>query len=53
LLVNLPSPHRKAPTHPSTPKVLQAKEHALTFYSFIVFTLDLHLNLSRNLGARQ
>ncbi len=28
LLVSLPSPHPKAPTRPSTPKVLWAKEHA-------------------------
>jgi len=31
--------------------VLRAKEHASTPYSFDVFTLDLHLNLSRSLGT--
>jgi len=39
LLVNLPSPHPEAPTHPSTPKVLQTKDYASTLYSFVVFTL--------------
>ncbi len=29
LLVTLPSPYPKAPTHPFTPKVQQAKEHTL------------------------
>jgi len=37
----------------STPKVMQAKERAPTPYYFDVFTLDLHLSLSRSLGARQ
>jgi len=39
LLVNLPSPHLEAPAHPFTPKVLQAKDCALTLYSFVVLTL--------------
>ncbi len=37
-LVIRPSPHPRTPTHPSTPKVLQAKEHAPTLYPFVVFT---------------
>jgi hypothetical protein len=52
LFITLRNPHSKAPTHPSTPKVLQAKEHASTFYFFIIFTLDSHLSPSRSLGAR-
>jgi hypothetical protein len=41
LLVNLPNPHPKAPAHPSTPKVLQAKEHAPTPSPSVVFTFGL------------
>jgi hypothetical protein len=52
MFVTLPNPHLGAPACPSTPKVLQARECAPTSYSFVVFTLDLHLNLSRSLGAR-
>jgi len=33
-------------------KVLRTKEHALTPYSFVVFSLDSHLGPLRNLGAR-
>jgi hypothetical protein len=51
LLVTHPSPHPGAPTRPSTPEVLQAKERVPTPYPFIVFTLDSHLNLSRSLGC--
>jgi hypothetical protein len=39
LLVTLPNPHPGAPTCPSTPKVLQAREHTPTAYPSIVFTL--------------
>jgi hypothetical protein len=53
MFVTFPSPHPGAPTHPSTPKVLQAKECALTPYSFVIFTLDSHLSLSRSLGTDQ
>jgi hypothetical protein len=53
LLVNLFSPYPGIPTCPSTPEVLPMKECALIPYSFVVFTLDSHLSLSRSLGARQ
>jgi hypothetical protein len=52
MFITLPSPHPGAPACPSTLKVLQARERALTPYSFDVFTLDSHLNLSRSLGVR-
>jgi len=38
MLVIHHNPHFKAPTHPSTPKVLQAKEHTPTPYPSVVFT---------------
>jgi hypothetical protein len=41
LLVNLPSPHPRAPTCPSTPKMLRAKEHTATPSPFVVFTFGL------------
>jgi hypothetical protein len=47
LLVILPSPI----LHSNTPlyhKVLRTRERALTFYSFVVFISDSHLNLSRS-----
>jgi hypothetical protein len=53
MLVILLSPHPKAPTHPSIPKVMQGREHAPIPYSYVVFTLDSHLSLSTNLGACQ
>jgi hypothetical protein len=40
MLVTLPSPHPKAPTHPSAPEMLRARERAPTPYSFVVSTLD-------------
>jgi hypothetical protein len=50
-LVIRPSPHLEAPTHPSTPEVLQIKE--CTPFFFPLFSLsDFHLNLSRNVGVR-
>jgi hypothetical protein len=33
--------------------VLQAKEHAPTFYFSVIFTLDSHLSLQKKLGAHQ
>jgi len=51
LLVTLPSPYPRAPTHPFTLKMLRAKERTLTPHSSIVFTLDSHLNLLRSLGV--
>jgi hypothetical protein len=53
MLVTLPSPHPGPATRPSTPEVLSTREHALTFYSVVVFTLDSHLSLSRSLGTHQ
>jgi hypothetical protein len=46
-------PNPGASAHPSTPKVLQAKECAPTPYSSVVFTLDSHLSLSRGLVVCQ
>jgi len=53
LFFNLPNPHLEALARPSTTEVLRVKERAPTFYSSTIFTLDLHLSLSRNLGAHQ
>jgi hypothetical protein len=39
LLVNLPSPHPRALTHPFTPEILRAKERAPISFPFVVFTL--------------
>jgi hypothetical protein len=41
LLVNLPSPHPRALTHPSIPKMLRAKECAPIPSPFIIFTFGL------------
>jgi hypothetical protein len=41
LLVILPSPYLGAPIHPSTPKVLQAREHTPTPSPSVVFTFGL------------
>jgi hypothetical protein len=43
----VPSRSSNTPVYPS--KVLQAKERALIIYSSIIFSLDSHLNPSRNL----
>jgi hypothetical protein len=51
--VTLPSPHPGAPTRPSTPKVLRARERAPTLCSFTIFTSDSHLSSSKSLGVRQ
>jgi hypothetical protein len=40
-LITHPSPHPKVPTRPFTPKMLWAREHTPTPYSFIVFTFKL------------
>jgi hypothetical protein len=53
LLVTLLSSHPRAPAHPSTLKVLRAKERAPTPYPSTIFTLDSHLSLSRSLGVHQ
>jgi hypothetical protein len=44
--------HLGAPAHPSTPKVLRARERAPTLCCFVVFTSNSLLNVSRSLGAR-
>jgi hypothetical protein len=41
LLINLPSPHPGAPTCPSTPKVLWAKERAQLLFLSLSTSLDL------------
>jgi hypothetical protein len=53
MLVILPSPHPGTLARPSTPKVLRAKERALTPYFSNVFTSDLHLSLLWSLGTCQ
>jgi hypothetical protein len=53
LLVNLPSPHPRAPARLSTPEVLQAKEHAPTPSPSIVFTFGLAVSPLRRLGVHQ
>jgi hypothetical protein len=53
LLVNLPSPHLRAPTHPSTPEVLQAKECAPILSSSIIFTFGLVVESIKKLGVHQ
>jgi hypothetical protein len=50
-LVILPSPHHKALTCLSTPKMLHDRERT-QFLSLFSFS-DSHLNLSRNVGVRQ
>jgi hypothetical protein len=51
LLVNLLSPHPRAPSHPSTPKVLRTREHALTPFPFNVFTFGLVVESIKELGG--
>ncbi len=51
LLVNLPSPHPNAPTRPSTPKVLWAKESAPTFFPSVVFIFGLTIESIKELGG--
>ncbi len=51
LLVNLPSPHPRAPTCPSTPKVLWAKERALTPSPSIVFIFGFIVESIKELGG--
>jgi hypothetical protein len=41
MLVNLPSPHPKAPTHPSTHEMLRVRERVATPSPSIVFTFGL------------
>jgi hypothetical protein len=53
LLFILPNFYPDVPTHPSTPKMLQARKRTPTPHSSIVFTLDWHLNLLSSLGMCQ
>ncbi len=51
LLVILPNPYPIAATRPSTPRVLRAKECTPTLHYSVMFTLDSHLSLLKNLGV--
>ncbi len=51
MLVIRPSPISELLHALLPPKVLRAKECATTSNSSIVFTLESHLSLSRNLGV--
>jgi hypothetical protein len=51
LLVILPSPHPKAPTRHSTPKVLQAMEHAPTPFLSVVFTFGFVVESIKEFGS--
>jgi hypothetical protein len=53
MLVILPSPHPRAPTRPSTSKVLRVGERAQFFILLLFSPCDSHLSLSKSLGARQ
>jgi hypothetical protein len=49
--VILPSPHLGALAHPSTPKVLWAKERAPTPYLSVVFTFKLAVESMKEFGG--
>jgi hypothetical protein len=51
LLVNLPSFHRGAPTRPSTPEMLWAKEHTPTPSPSVVITFGLVVESIKELGG--
>ncbi len=51
LLVTRPSLHPKALTPPSTPEMLQAKEHIL-IPSFVIFTLGFVVEFIKKCGVR-
>jgi hypothetical protein len=51
LLVILPNPHPGAPAHPSTFKVLRARERAPTPYPSIVFTFILVVESTKEFGG--
>jgi hypothetical protein len=52
-LVICPSPHAGAPTHPSTPKMLWAREHAQLLILSLFSHLDSQLSLPRSLEVCQ
>jgi len=51
LLVAFRNPHPEAPTRPSTPKVLGAKERAPILYPSIVFTFRLAVQSTKEFGG--
>jgi len=51
LLINLPSPHPGALARLFTPKVLQAKERALTPSPSVVFTFKFAIESIKELGG--
>jgi hypothetical protein len=51
LLVNLPSPHPEALTHPSTLEVLRAKEHAPTPSLSVLFIFGFVIKSIKELGG--
>jgi len=51
LLVNLPSPHPRASTRPSTPEVLQTRKCVPTPSPFAIFTFGLVVRSIKELGG--
>jgi hypothetical protein len=51
-LITHPSPHPRAPACPSTPKVMQAREHIPLLLSMLSPS-DSHLSFTRSLGVCQ
>jgi hypothetical protein len=51
LLVTCPNPHPGAPTRPSTPKVLRARDHARTFYPSVVSCFGLTVESIKEFGG--
>jgi hypothetical protein len=51
LLVTPPSPHLRAQAHPSTPKVLRARECAPILYSSVVFTFRCEVESTKEFGG--
>jgi hypothetical protein len=49
-LVTRPSPHPRAPAHPSTPKVLWVRECTPTPYPSVVFTFGLEVESIKEFG---
>ncbi len=49
--VILPNPHPKAPTCPSTLKVLRAKKRAATPFPFVVFTFGFAVESIKEFGG--
>ncbi len=51
LFANIPSPHLKAPTRPSTPKVLWTKVRTPTPFPSVVVTFGLAIKSIKELGG--